>query len=1123
MYRAKLARRAIRTVSNNRLVVLLVTFLVLSACTGGVSSPETVLYRNQLAIAAREIRDISLTTPPDRPIRVTVYGHGIDVKVARVSADSVGAFVDAPNRRLGVETVFLAAPHEPTLTLRIASNDHSGARGHAEIVAVALPTAADEDHKRIAAARLDAEGCRLFPDIANAKASAKAFASAATLHASIGSPLHAGLAKLQAAGVQYVRLANWDVSAKLASQALASLETTSAAEHAAYALRLEGAALDQLANASAGTESERTILRRCARDRLTGAYRRFEKLDNSYEAGYALNYRGVSFDVAGERQTARTDFLNALQHFRRANDRPAQALSLQSLALQSHQDGRLPDAMREFELALELIPRGENPGDYAHTLHNSALPLRTIGRFDEAIKRFDEAGRMLHELGDRDGEARALHGLGTTFMHAGEPDRAIELLQTAIDLRGVSGSRREQAASFMALGESERLLGRVNQAVAHQEAALTLASAPHELAQARLFLARAQIASGRLSRAREELLAILQLPLPSTHLYRGLAFTELGALDARAGQFESGEAHFAQALDVLRENSSDLEHARALVARAASRLRAGRLDAAIVDGDSAIARFETIGLEALQADSRIAFRASYRQASEIKIGALVAKAEESESRHDPAAAQRLLRTAFSVSEHDRAQQSVESEESSIPSVSSTTDHGPAAIYDLLAGKRALRDRLQGSPDPDYGRIADLTREIARLRTDAMVAASDRSRVRNQDSAIPLRRFTTDTIPAVPAKAIVAEFYIGADSAWVFELRRDRVSVRSLGSGAALEKIARELHAAWRDRTPGAAPISSHAFASRLFRGLSPPEAGETMYLIPDGPLHIVPMSVLARQAMPQAAMGSIETVASLHSTLIPAILNSDQPARLVAVIADPIYTRNDPRIRGAPFKSGPVADDPLQTRHAKDLASVKRLPSTAVEAKAILDLATGLGPTFALTGADATRTGIQGVSLGQFRIVHFATHAYSDSEDPALSTLALSRFDRNGNPVVGDLRAFDIGSLGLHADLVVLSACDTALGREISGEAPIGLARAFLRGGARSVLATLWQVPDTATARLMEEFYRQLLVNRRSPAAALELAQSHIRNEPRWSDPYYWAGFQLVSSVPTSRVFNNVN
>jgi len=99
----------------------------------------------------------------------------------------------------------------------------------------------------------------------------------------------------------------------------------------------------------------------------------------------------------------------------------------------------------------------------------------------------------------------------------------------------------------------------------------------------------------------------------------------------------------------------------------------------------------------------------------------------------------------------------------------------------------------------------------------------------------------------------------------------------------------------------------------------------------------------------------------------------------------------------------------------------------------------------------------------------------------------------------------------LDADMVVLSACETALGREIRGEGLVGLARGFMYAGAERVVASLWQVQDRATAELMERFYRGLLQEGRRPADALRRAQLEMISESggRYSFPYYWAGFVL--------------
>ncbi|MGH9752292.1 MAG: CHAT domain-containing protein [Blastocatellia bacterium] len=148
-------------------------------------------------------------------------------------------------------------------------------------------------------------------------------------------------------------------------------------------------------------------------------------------------------------------------------------------------------------------------------------------------------------------------------------------------------------------------------------------------------------------------------------------------------------------------------------------------------------------------------------------------------------------------------------------------------------------------------------------------------------------------------------------------------------------------------------------------------------------------------------------------------------------------------------------------------------------------------------------------SLDQYRIIHFATHGLLNSRHPELSGIVLSLVNEEGRDQEGFLRAHEIYNLKLNADLIVLSACSTALGKEIRGEGLAGLTRGFMYAGAPRVIASLWNVRDEATAVLMKRFYQNLLTGKSSPAAALRQAQVSMWQEPRWQAPYYWAGFVL--------------
>jgi CHAT domain-containing protein len=148
-------------------------------------------------------------------------------------------------------------------------------------------------------------------------------------------------------------------------------------------------------------------------------------------------------------------------------------------------------------------------------------------------------------------------------------------------------------------------------------------------------------------------------------------------------------------------------------------------------------------------------------------------------------------------------------------------------------------------------------------------------------------------------------------------------------------------------------------------------------------------------------------------------------------------------------------------------------------------------------------------NLGQYRIVHFATHGLLDNQHPELSGLVLSLVDSHGKPQNGFLELQDVYNMDLPVDLVVLSACETGLGKEINGEGLIGLTRGFMYAGAPRVVASLWKVDDLATADLMGRFYKAMLKDGIRPAAALRQAQLEMWKNKRWTDPYYWAAFTI--------------
>jgi CHAT domain-containing protein len=232
-------------------------------------------------------------------------------------------------------------------------------------------------------------------------------------------------------------------------------------------------------------------------------------------------------------------------------------------------------------------------------------------------------------------------------------------------------------------------------------------------------------------------------------------------------------------------------------------------------------------------------------------------------------------------------------------------------------------------------------------------------------------------------------------------------------------------------------------------------------------------------------------------------------AKTVAVLADPVFSADDARVKsGAKTQTGQEAPPDL-TRSINDVrGELRRLLLTRDEADAILSV-TPRTDGFGALDFRANRATATGDELSGYRIVHFATHGLLNSEHPELSGVVLSLVDERGQHQDGFLRLHEIFNLRLPAELVVLSACQTALGKEVNGEGLVGLTRGFMYAGAARVVASLWQVDDAATAELMKRFYRRMLKDGMRPAAALREAQIEMWKKKHWQSPFYWSGFTL--------------
>jgi len=299
-----------------------------------------------------------------------------------------------------------------------------------------------------------------------------------------------------------------------------------------------------------------------------------------------------------------------------------------------------------------------------------------------------------------------------------------------------------------------------------------------------------------------------------------------------------------------------------------------------------------------------------------------------------------------------------------------------------------------------------------------------------------------------------------------------------------------------------------------------------LVIVSDGALQYVsfaalplPHSSRSREFVPLLVKHEIVDVPSA-STL--AVLRREssrrkEPLKQLAIIADPVFDKNDERVKNNKVRTKEVTqiergDDLLRSARETgfdNIAGIPRLLFTRREATEIAGLVPAAQRKVSLDFA-ANRDTAQSSELAQYRYVHFATHGLLNTSHPELSGLILSLVDEQGDEQDGFLRSFEVYNLHLNADMVVLSGCRTGLGKEIRGEGLLGLTRGFMYAGAQRVLVSLWSASDEATAELMAQTYRGMLGQTRlRTATALRSAQLKMMQDRRWHAPYYWAAFVL--------------
>ena len=806
----------------------------------------------------------------------------------------------------------------------------------------------------------------------------------------------------------------------------------------------------------------------------------------------------------------------------------ASAVAWNNLGVVFANRGEHSGALDAYRLARELhLALGNVDGELI-VRHNLAVQLFHLGRLEEGLTDLRQVIRSRGERGEAREEGRAwtalAWGLTQSVSVSDTPaGRAKALLATALDAtnRAIQQLKIHRANFDLAVAHEIRShvfvkRGEFDSAVRDLEISLALADAgAADLlhgAWVRLRLGTVFRAQGDLDASRASLMAATAtLETLGNRSGEVIAHTELARTERLAARIEASAAAYERALDAIersRENLQIPEFRR-----------------------SFLSGQQTIYAELVDLWAEAAWVAGHAQRPPGEVRQRV---------------QELAKRAFRVAERSRARALLDAVipfPRQPPGVEPTQESHRDRLrrrVDILEAHRSLPNAnrmLEGAirSGPDLAHRVDLTSDhddkplLERLR---------RARLNWEWSReAELRRSRTPTPVAGPFEAdvvidlltpdtVVLAYALGDERSWLFRIDSSDIFVFPLAPRRQLESAARRAHELLPRQNATGYRLAARAALSDLARltldplsdGPRGPSLPKHLMVIPAGALHTVPFGLIpGTDGKPFLVSHSVIHLPSASAWIH---LRRRQRARpiapnLLALVADPVFEADDPRLS----QEGHVyALDPSHTSptHLARAASLRRLPATLNEARLIADLVeevTNRPRPPIYHGVDASRDFVSSGQLRSYQIVHLATHGLLDTEDPALASLVLSLFDAEGRNLDGLLPARDLYDLRLDANLVVLSACSTALGQPIRGEGLVGLAHGFFAAGASQLVVSLWEVDDHATSELMVRFYRHLLKEGRNPAQALRLAQLELREISKWSSPRYWGAFVVLGDA----------
>jgi CHAT domain-containing protein len=835
---------------------------------------------------------------------------------------------------------------------------------------------------------------------------------------------------------------------------------------------------------------------------------------------------------------------------------------------------QLRQSIADFQVALNKFRFAGNRKYEALVLSSIGSFYTRLGNWNKAVELQQQSLEINRNIGAEDDASLLLSNIGTTYLRNNEPQKALEMLYESVSISVKREDILNHSRALNLIGNVYENLGDINRALTYYSQALEkaqeisqenfVADAFNNLGKANYalgenqkaaeFFQKAVVTARKINNKRQEAVSLgnlgqtffalsnqtkaLELLTESLNVNRSLSdkigeaatLKKFGKIYLTIGATEKAIEYFNQSLEIYRALEDTQNLAETLLLSAKAENKKGNVDAAQVKTEEAISLIEKIRARVQTAELRDSFSANLQDYYAFYIELLMA-------RHKRAPDKNFAALALQANERARARGLLNLLAESNADIRQGADvkllEKESDLKNLLSARlENLTKVLNGKTEAEQ--TLKLKNEIEQIRaeyeqTQAQIrAASPRYAALTQPKTLSLKEIQSEVLDT---DSVLLEYALGETKSFLWIVTKNNFQTIELPSREKIEATAKQVYDALtarnkqvkfetaderRERIEFAdADFISHSkdLSRMIFASAASVSGNQRLLVVADGALQYIPFSVLLNG---EKYLIESNEIVNLPSASALAGLRKEMngrlnPAKTLAIFADPIFEKNDERFASITNKN--KAKPQFQTVAARNLTreglELSRLPFTRREAELVGSLVPSNQQTKRLD-FEANRQFVLSSELSNYRYIHFATHGFINSQTPELSSIVLSLFDENGAEQDGFLRVGDIYNLKLNAEMVVLSGCRTGLGREIKGEGLVGLTRGFMYAGARRVAVSLWDVNDEATADLMGRFYREMLGTKKlSPSASLRQAQISMIRDKNWSSPYYWSAFIL--------------